>query len=218
MLSVLDLEDIFEENLKLDIIVGRVNYLRKYTHKYYKDSKKQYIYALVLFTLFVENVSLFSQFYVILWFNRFRNCLKDTSQQVQYTKNEEQIHALVGIKLINTIREEHPELFDDELENRILEESKEAFRCESNIIDWIVNGYKEENLNAKILKEYVKNRINDSLLQIGFRKIFPIDDDILQKTYWMDEEVLGNSMTDFFYKRPVEYSKKHTSFAVEDVF
>jgi ribonucleoside-diphosphate reductase beta chain len=29
---------------------------------------------------------------------------------------------------------------------------------------------------------------------------------------WMDEEVLGNTMTDFFYKRPVEYAKKNNSF------
>jgi len=73
LLTVLDMEDIFEENLKLDFIQGRVNYLRKYTHKFYSSSKKQYLYALTLFTLFVENVSLFSQFYVINWFARYKN-------------------------------------------------------------------------------------------------------------------------------------------------
>jgi ribonucleoside-diphosphate reductase beta chain len=83
--------------------------------KFYKDSKKQYLYALILFTLFVENVSLFSQFYVINWFARFKNVLKDTDQQVKYTRNEENIHALVGTRIINTIREEYPELFDEEV-------------------------------------------------------------------------------------------------------
>ena len=37
LLKVLGLEDIFEENLKLDFIEGRVSYLRKYTHRFYKD-------------------------------------------------------------------------------------------------------------------------------------------------------------------------------------
>ena len=123
LLKVLGLEDIFEENLKLDFIEGRVNYLRKYNHRFYKDSKKQYVYSIILFTLFVENVSLFSQFYIINWFNRYKNVLKDTGQQVKYTRNEENIHALAGIKIINTIREEHPELFDEELESRIIQES-----------------------------------------------------------------------------------------------
>jgi ribonucleoside-diphosphate reductase beta chain len=218
LISALGLEDIFEKNLKLDWIEGRVKYLRKYTHRFYKDSKKQYLYALILFTLFVENVSLFSQFYVINWFARFKNVLKDTDQQVKYTRNEEQIHGLVGTRIINTIREEYPELFDEELETKIAHEAKEAFKSESEIVDWMVNGIKEENLTAPILKEFIKNRINDSLIQIKFKPVFEIDKQLLGKTKWFEEELLGNNMTDFFHSRPVEYSKKGQSFDENDLF
>jgi ribonucleoside-diphosphate reductase beta chain len=218
LLEVLGLQDVFEENLKLDFIEGRVKYLRKYNHRFYKDSKKQYVYALILFTLFVENVSLFSQFYIINWFNRYRNVLKDTGQQVKYTRNEENIHALVGIKIINTIREEHPELFDKELEARILHEAHEAFNAESKIVDWMVGDYDKKGLNREILKEFIKNRINDSLDKIGFESAFDIDKTLLQNTIWFEEELLGNNMTDFFHSRPVEYSKNSQSFDVEDLF
>jgi ribonucleoside-diphosphate reductase beta chain len=218
LLSVLDLEEVFEENLKLEWIQGRVNYLRKYTHRFYKDSKKQYLYALILFTLFVENVSLFSQFYVINWFARFKNVLKDTDQQVKYTRNEENIHALVGIKIINTIRKEYPELFDEELEEKIIFEAGEAFKSEAKIVDWMVNGIQEDGLNAPLLKEFIKNRINDSLKQIGFKKAFKVDKELLKKTLWFEEELLGNNMTDFFHSRPVEYSKKGQSFDESDLF
>lgn len=218
LLKVLDLEDVFEENLKLDWIQGRVKYLRKYTHRFYKDSRKQYLYALILFTLFVENVSLFSQFYIINWFARFKNVLKDTDQQVKYTRNEENIHALVGMKVINTIREEHPELFDEELESRIASEAEEAFKSESKIVDWMVNGINEEGLTADILKEFIKNRINNSLEGIGFKKVFEVDSNLLKSTRWFDEELLGNNMTDFFHSRPVDYSKKNKSFDEDDLF
>lgn len=218
LISVLGLEDVFQENLKLEWIEGRVKYLKKYTHKFYKDSKKQYLYALILFTLFVENVSLFSQFYVINWFARFKNVLKDTDQQVKYTRNEENIHALVGIKLINTIREEYPELFDTELEERVLHEAEEAYKSEAKIVDWMVNGIQEEGLSASVLKEFIKNRINESLKQIGFKNVFDIDKDLIKSTIWFDEELLGNNMTDFFHSRPVEYSKKNQSFSEDDLF
>jgi ribonucleoside-diphosphate reductase beta chain len=168
--------------------------------------------------LFVENVSLFSQFYIINWFARFKNVLKDTDQQVKYTRNEEALHALVGVKLINTIREEHPELFDDELIERIKHEAHEAFKSESKIVDWMVNGTAEENLSAPILKEFIKNRINESMDQIGFDRIFEVDDALLSKTLWFDEELLGNNMTDFFYSRPTEYAKKNQSFSEDDLF
>jgi len=218
LLTVLGLEDVFEENLKLEWIQGRVKYLKKYTHRYYKDSKKQYLYSIILFTLFVENVSLMSQFYIINWFARNKNLLKDTDQQVKYTRNEEHIHALVGMKIINTIREEYPELFDKELEEKILAEAKEAYESEAKIIDWMVNGLQEEGLSAALLKEFVKDRINESLKGIGFSEVYETDDKVIKISSWFNEELLGNNMTDFFHSRPVEYSKKSQSFSEDDLF
>jgi ribonucleoside-diphosphate reductase beta chain len=218
LLDVLQLQDVFEENLKLDIIQGRVKYLRKYLDKHYKDSRKQYIYSLILFTLYVENVSLFSQFYIINWFNRYKGLLKDTAQQVAYTAKEETLHALAGVKIVNTIREELPELFDDELEARILHEAAESYKAECKIIDWMIGDYSDEKISAEILKEYVKNRLNSSLEMIGFKKIFEVDNDIIELTMWMDEDVMGSTMTDFFHKRPVEYAKKTQSITSDDIF
>lgn len=218
LLEVLGIEDAFDNILELDIIKGRVNYLKKHLHKFHSDNKKQFIYSLILFTLFVENISLFSQFYVISWFGRYKNSLKDTNTQVEYTSREENLHALIGIKLINVIREEHPELFDDELENKILKESKEAVKYEMEIIEWIVNGFNEDKLNSNVLKEFIKNRMNESLNDIGYKRIFDVDRDLLSKTKWFEEQVLGNNMKDFFNGRPVEYTKKSTSFSEDDLF
>ena len=218
LLTVLGLEDVFEQNLKLDWIQGRVKYLKKYTHRFYKDKKKQYLYAIILFTLFVENVSLMSQFYIINWFARNKNVLKDTDQQVKYTRNEEHIHGLIGIKIINTIRDEYPELFDKELEERILSEAKEAYESEAKIIDWMVNGLQEQGLPAHVLKELIKERINESLISIKFPTVFEVDEQAMKDASWFNEELLGNNMTDFFHSRPVEYSKKSQSFSEDDLF
>lgn len=218
LLEVLGIEDSFEEILKLDMIKGRVNYLRKHLHKFHSDNKKQFIYSLILFTLFVENIALFSQFYTIGFFSRYKNVLKDTNKQVEYTSREENLHAMIGIKLINTIREEYPEIFDEELEAKISYEAKEAVKYECQIAEWIINGYDHDKLNATLLKEFIKNRMNESLVSIGYDKIFDTDNEILSKTIWFDEQVLGNNMTDFFHSRPVEYSKKSQSFAEEDLF
>jgi ribonucleoside-diphosphate reductase beta chain len=218
LLEVLGIDDSFEEILELDIIKGRVNYLRKHLHKFHSDNKKQFIYSLILFTLFVENIALFSQFYTIGWFGRYKNLLKDTNKQVEYTSREENLHAQIGIKLINVIREEYPELFDNELEKKILYEAKEAVKYESEIIEWIVNGYDHEKLNSPLLEQFIKNRMNDSLVQIGYNKLFDVDEEIIARTSWFDEQILGNNMTDFFHSRPVEYAKHSQSFNEEDLF
>ena len=83
----------------------------------------------------------------------------------------------------------------------------------------MVNGIDEPSLSAPILKEFIKNRINESMKQIGMKEMFEdIDQVLLEKTMWFDEELLGNNMTDFFHSRPTEYAKKNQSFGEDDLF
>lgn len=220
LLILLGLQDVFEQNLKEDVVANRVKYLQKYLERNYEDNRKQYIYAISLFTLFVENVSLFSQFYIMMHFNRYDNVLKDVAQQIQYTRNEEMLHAQVGIYLINKLREEYPELFDEELKKRITEECQAAYEAECKVIDWILQGYTGKHLSADILKAYIKRRLNDSMEQIGFDRLTETKEEkeLIKQTLWMEEETLGSNMTDFFHKRPVEYAKNNQSFDLEDIF
>lgn len=220
LLDVLQLQDSFDEALKEPVIKGRVEYLRKYLDRAYEDDRKQFIYALILFTLFVENTSLFGQFYTIMHFNRFKAVLKDTAQQVQYTRNEEALHAKAGILLIQTLREEYPHYFDEDLKSRVQEECENALTYESNVVQWMLQGYTGEALSEGILKAYMKSRLNKSMVEIGFDPL-PMnhkETELLEKTLWMDEETLGMTLTDFFQKRPVEYSKANRTYDEEDLF
>jgi ribonucleoside-diphosphate reductase beta chain len=207
LLDVLGLTDIFEKNLENPVIAGRVNYLRKYLKKVYKDDRKQYIYAITLFTLFVENVSLFSQFYVILHMNKNKAILKDTAQQVKYTRNEEMLHAQCGIKIIQTLRQEYPELFDEELQARIAEECVESIKYESEVIRWIMGDYEEKGLSADILIEFIKKRMVESLDAIDFAHDITYDQNLVKETLWFDEGLYGTNMMDFFNGRPVDYAR-----------
>lgn len=180
--------------------------------------RKNAVYSLILFTLFVENVSLFSQFYIVLAFNKFRGIFKDVANVVQYTSKEENLHAEGGMALINQVKKEHPEIFDEEFKNRIIEESKEALIAETKLIDWILADYSNEFIDKEILITYLKRKLNISLEKIGFEPIFEVDEEYAKKTYWMDDEVFAPALTDFFHKRPIEYQKGMKSFDVEELF
>lgn len=218
ILSKLGLEDQFNQIFNEPVVVGRVNYLSKYINKIYKNDHKNICYSLVLFTLFTEYTALFSQFYTILGFNRFRGVLKDVANVVQYTSKEENLHAEGGIALLNQIRAEHPELFDEEFIQKIQDEVQEAFKAESDLIDWILSDYKNEFLSPEILKGYIKIRLNDSLVKIGMEPAFEVEPEIREKTLWMEEEVYASALTDFFHKKPIDYSKKMKAYNEEGLF
>ena len=218
ILTKLGLEDEFKTLLDNEPVLNRVNYLNKYVDRVYEDDRKQFLYSLILFTLFTENVSLFSQFYTILGFNRFQAVFKDTANVVQYTSKEENLHAEGGMALINQIRREHPELFDAELEERISHEAEEALQAEGRLINWILQGFENQFLSESILNNYLNNRVNESMRRIGFNLEFPVNQEKLEVTAWMDEEVYASALSDFFHKKPIDYAKSTKSFTAEELF
>lgn len=207
LLDKMGMSNIFEENLHVPAIANRVKYLTKHNQKVYGDDKKQYIYSLVLFTLFTENVSLFSQFYIILWMNRFQNRLKDAAQQVKYTRNEELLHGQIGTKIINTLREEYPQYFDADMEAKVVEECHVAYAAECNLVDWMLGDYNQPNLNAEILKTFVAIRLNESLKGIGYKPQFKINPELEEKTFWMTEGIYAPPKVDFFHGEPTTYTQ-----------
>ena len=79
---------------------------------------------------------------------------------------------------------------------------------------------KKKNLELKQKKivEFVKNRFNNSLVSIGIDEIFKIDKELLSKTQWFDDEIIGTKHGDFFVKRSVNYSKRTQSVTADDLF
>lgn len=218
ILEKLGFNDEFETLMKEPIITKRVDYLTKYLNKIYKNDTKNICYSLTLFTLFTENVSLFSQFYAILGFNRYRNVIKDVANVVAYTSKEENLHAEGGMALINQLRSEYPETFDEEFIERIQNEAIEAFTAETAIIKWILNEYSNDFLSESILCAYIGNRLNESLDRIGIAPVIDVNKVDFNKTIWMDEMVFAPALTDFFHKRPIDYTKKDKSYDVNDLF
>jgi len=71
---------------------------------------------------------------------------------------------------------------------------------------------------SKILKTYLGIRMNDSLEKIGFDKMFDVDENLAEKTLWMEEEIYVPALTDFFHKKPIDYQKAMKSFDAGELF
>ena len=78
--------------------------------------------------------------------------------------------------------------------------------------------FENEFLSETILNNYLRNRVNESMRRIGFAFEFPVNEDMLEVSEWMDEEVYASALSDFFHKKPIDYAKKTKSFTSEDLF
>lgn len=218
LIEILGLNDQFESITEVPVMKERIKYLEKTITLSRTDENRQYMHSVLLFSLFIEHVSLFSQFLIIMSFNKHRNLFKGISNAVEATSKEEQIHGMFGIDIINIIKKEHPEWFDDHCKEMILKACEEALEAESKIIDWIFEAGELEFLPAANVKEFVKHRFNNSLAAIGLPRIFEVSEPLLEETDWFDNEVIATKHVDFFHKRSINYNKRSASVTSDDLF
>ena len=218
LLEILGLNKEFEELKKKPVIMKRVQYLETALKNAKSENNQEYAESVLLFSLFIEHVSLFSQFLIIMAFNKHKNMLKGISNVVEATSKEEQIHGDFGIDIINIIKDEHPEWFDASYNTMIQDMCKEAYVAESKIVDWIFEEGELDFLPKTVVNEFIKNRFNKSLESIGIEKVFDIDETLLTQTEWFDDEIIGTKHGDFFVKRSINYSKRTQSITSDDLF
>ena len=218
LLEILGLNKEFKELKKKPAIMKRVRYLETALKNSKSDNNREYAEAILLFSLFIEHVSLFSQFLIIMAFNKHKNMLKGISNVVEATSKEEQIHGDFGIDLIKILQKENPEWFTSDYHKNIQNLCEEAFEAEKDVVDWIFENGELDFLPKSVINEFLKNRFNNSLESIGIDKVFEIDQDLVLKTEWFDDEIIGTKHGDFFVKRSVNYSKRTQSITSEDLF
>ncbi len=218
LLELLNLNSEFDKIYEIPQLITRVRFLEKSVISAQSEENKDYALAVLLFSIFIEHVSLFSQFLIMMSFNKHKNLFKGISNVIEATSKEEQIHGLFGIDLINTIREENPEWFDKNMEKTVVAACYEAYDTESQLLDWIFEDGELDFLPRNVVEEFIKNRLNNSLESIGYKKIFDVDQSLVQLTDWFDDEIVATKHGDFFVKRSINYNKRSKSITSDDLF
>lgn len=218
LVEVLGYNNEFERLVEIPVIRERIEYLGEALSSVKSTDKKEYTMSLILFSILIENVSLFSQFAIILSFTRFKGLMKNVSNIIAWTSVDEQIHANAGIYLVNKIKEEFPEMFNAETEAEIIALVKKSIEIETNIVEWIFTEGELDIIKKEDLINFMKYRVDESLEKIGMKTIYNISAEQYKPMVWFEEEVFANSLDDFFAKRPVDYTKHDKSISANDLF
>lgn len=218
LLEHLGLNEQFNRIDDIPALRDRTDYLGKSVSWAKTGEDRDYVLSLILFSLFIEHVSLFSQFLVMMSFNKHQNTLSGLSNVIEATSKEEQIHGLFGIDVVNTLREEKPEWFDENMSQAVYDACVESYEAEKKVVDWLFEEGELEFLPKAQVLEFIKNRLNNSLESVGFEKIFEENKELVEKSEWFNDEVIGTKLTDFFNKRSINYTKYANSIKENTLF
>lgn len=218
LLQVLGYNDEFRTLIEVPVIKERMQYLSSATQYSRSEDMGQYLLSLILFSILIENVSLFSQFAILVSFTRFQGLMKNVSNIIAWTSIDEQVHANAGIYLVKTICAEHPELLNQQCIERVYQMVKQSIATEGRLLDWIFEKGEIKNVSKQELLYFMQYRADESLSQIGLEPQFGLTSAEYSSMQWFEEEVFANSLDDFFAKRPTAYTKHDKSITSADLF
>lgn len=218
LLELLNLNKEFEKIYEIPAIIDRVGYLDAYLDGSKSKSNKKYTTSVLIFALFIENVSLFSQFLIMMSFKKEKNLLPNIANVVMATSKEEDIHAKCGADIFNIIMKENPKWFNDKLIDKIKNLCLKAYKAEVKVLDWIFENGDLDFLSKYTLYNFIRNRFNQSLDMVGIDPIFDVDEEDLKNTEWFDMMLKGTSEFDFFLQRGTDYSKGNKPITADNIF
>jgi len=170
------------------------------------DTLREKALSLAIFSAFTEGVNLFSSFAVLMSF-QLRNLMKGTGQIVEWSVRDESLHSKAGCWLFRTMIEEMPEL-NEGMEKQIYEACDLSVKLEFDFIDKAFEMGEIEGLNKDQLKNFIKERANQKLVELGYGAIYnDIDPNLLKQMEWFGHLTSGKTHQDFFAGRVTDYAK-----------
>jgi ribonucleoside-diphosphate reductase beta chain len=170
------------------------------------DTLREKALSLAIFSAFTEGVNLFSSFAILMSF-QLRNLMKGTGQIVEWSVRDESLHSKAGCWLFRTMMEEMPEL-NEGMEAQIYDACDLSVKLEFDFIDKAFEMGEIEGLNKNQLKNFIKERANQKLIELGYNPLYnDIDPNLLKSMEWFGHLTSGKTHQDFFAGRVTDYSK-----------
>lgn len=164
------------------------------------ETDKTLLKNLIAFYCVLEGIFFYCGFTQILSMGR-QNKMVGTSEQFQYILRDESIHLNFGIDVINTINQENPHLWDDEMRQLASDMIVEGTELEvAYAHDTMPRGIL--GMNARKMTEYLQYIANRRLVSIGLERRYS---GVSNPFPWMSEIMDLKKEKNFFETRVTEY-------------
>lgn len=168
------------------------------------EGKQKFLENLIGYYIIMEGIFFYSGFVMILSFHR-QNKMTGIGEQFQYILRDETIHLNFGIDLINGIKEENPEIWTPEFQQKIISKIEQAVELEIQYAaDCLPRGIL--GLTAPMFREYVQYIADRRLERIGLKALYRSKNPFP----WMSETIDLGKEKNFFETRVTEYQSAAT--------
>ncbi len=101
--------------------------------------RRQFLLNLVCFAACIEGLFFFAAF-AYVYFLRSKGLLNGLASGTNWVFRDESGHMAFALEVVETVRNEHPDLFDDDFKTQVVEMVSEAVDCEMTFAEDLLGG------------------------------------------------------------------------------
>lgn len=135
-----------------------------------QEERKQFLLNLVCFAGCIEGLFFFAAF-AYVYFLRSRGLLNGLAAGTNWVFRDESCHLEFAFAVVNVVRSEEPELFDDHLQQQIVAMMKEAVDCELQFAEDLLSGG-IAGLSVREMRQYLEYVADARVSRLGMAPIF----------------------------------------------
>lgn len=163
------------------------------------EADQRFLENWCVFSLILEGIFFYSSFAVVLGFKR-QNKLPGSVEQIEYIMRDESMHLNFGIEIIQALKEENPELWTKEFQEKIIGLVRKATKLEYTFAQEVFpRGI--FGLTADGFKQYIEYIADRRLERVGL----PAQFNVKNPFPWMSEAIDLSKKKNFFETRVTEY-------------
>lgn len=130
--------------------------------------RKEFLLNLICFAACIEGLFFFAAF-AYVYFLRSKGLLNGLASGTNWVFRDESAHMNFAFEVVNTIRNEEPDLFDEDLAQRIVEMLDEAVEAETQFAEDVLSGG-VAGMSVAETRQYLEFIADQRLTQLGLPK------------------------------------------------
>ncbi len=134
------------------------------------EHRRQFLLNLICFAGCIEGLFFFSAFAYVYFF-RSRGMLHGLAAGTNWVFRDESAHLEFAFEVVNTVREQHPGMFDERMQAQVTQMMREAVDAELQFSEDLLAGG-VAGLSTRDMREYLQYVADQRLERLGMAKVF----------------------------------------------
>ncbi len=135
-----------------------------------QDDRRKFLLNLICFACCIEGLFFFAAF-AYVYFMRSKGLLNGLAAGTNWVFRDESAHMAFAFQVVETVRREEPDLFDEALQAQVVEMLEEAVDCEMQFAQDILSGG-ISGLSQRDMRQYLEFVADQRLRNLGLEPRF----------------------------------------------